>query len=264
MLRVKLRSPLISNRSARAPSHLINLSPCAAFPLRPQQPGTRELTSISHPDHHHHHRHVPAPFTPVAADMSSQSYTSGTSTPSILQPPHMISLPMYFTSSPHSGPSSPSAHVDYSLFPRPATHTTESSSSTATVSSTSSASSVPRSMPPLRQRSSFDPLTLPSFVPAAFASSRDLDVDTGRLAASKTGRPRSISHSHPEDVVYETRATRAASHPATSPGVPHSGPALSAFGHSFASLHSKTGPVGGLRTDRLSNEVRLEMSMFRD
>ncbi|KAF2154650.1 hypothetical protein K461DRAFT_275788 [Myriangium duriaei CBS 260.36] len=202
--------------------------------------------------------------------MSAHTNNPGTPAHSALHPPHMISLPMYFSSSPHSATSSAaaspslSAYTDASPFSRPISHTTESSSSTATVSSTSSEVHMPRSMPPLRQRPSFDPLTLPSFVPVDFASARNITLDIPRSAFSKAGRPRSASHSHPEDYSYTPGTSRATSQPPSSPPTAHSEARFSTLGHSFASLSKKQTPARGLRTDHLSDEVRLEMSLFRD
>ncbi|GAM85976.1 hypothetical protein ANO11243_039860 [Dothideomycetidae sp. 11243] len=259
-----------------APCYATLFRPAAASPLRPQSIGSKSTGTV----HCSSQFHAAFNSTSLLLDqytiqhiltMVSQSNASGATSPTALHPPQMISLPMYFSSSPHSTPSSAaaspslSAYADNLPFSRPISHATESSSSTATVSSESSETLPPRSMPPLRPRPSFDPLTLPSFLPADFASERPRSMLS--VQTSGMGRRRSVSHPTSDDYTYTAPVNRAGSQPPSSPTPSQVQRGYSALTSSFASLNAagsrKVSPVD-TRMSRASEEVQLEMRLFRD
>lgn len=190
------------------------------------------------------------------------------------QIPQMISFTAYHYQS-SSSPISPSLPSSERFsYGRPDSRTADSSSSTATVNSSRSRDASllsPRSSS-TKPRSSFDPLALPSFIPAEFAPRRQINSRSAAPTSNPTQRPRSSSHNGPDDYSFSPMS-RAVSQPPTTSSMPPSRPrslrsdhGYSAMTSGFASLASsrKGSPVLGPMEDRLSEEVKEEMKLFRD
>ncbi|PNS20414.1 hypothetical protein CAC42_5864 [Sphaceloma murrayae] len=199
-----------------------------------------------------------------------------------LHPPQIIALPLPTSAPSSASPSNASSpdlsSLDTPVFSRPSMpsrHSMDSSTSTSTISSlSSSSSSTTRSFSSrtISTRSSFDPLSLPAELPLDFTI-------PSASSKAKPNRPRAHSHSHSGSYCPSYPAPR--SHPGD--GYLHPQYAAtsdkeskrasytgnySAMTEGFASLglHSRTNsPVLRPALGRgMSDEVRLEMSMFRD
>ncbi|KAF2221959.1 hypothetical protein BDZ85DRAFT_264662 [Elsinoe ampelina] len=209
-----------------------------------------------------------------------------------LRPPQIISLPLNTTPTSHpTNASSPNLTTPTTSRPQmPSRHSMDSSTSTSTISSISSTDSIPRSTPrTISTRSSFDPLSLPAEVPTDFS----LPPSSAAIKA-QLNRPRARSHGHgggsytssPSSTSPSSSSGLSSSLPrsadAAGDGFLHPGQAAaaasanrmsytgnySAMTESFASLglQSRTSsPVLRARgCEGLSEEVRLEMRMYRD
>ncbi|TKX23454.1 hypothetical protein C1H76_4523 [Elsinoe australis] len=200
-----------------------------------------------------------------------------------LRPPQIISLPLPTSTTTSPAPSNASspdltAHdgPSFSRPTMPSRHSMDSSTSTSTLSSISSSdsSSTPRSTPrTISTRSSFDPLSLPAEPPLDFTI-------TSASAKAKLNRPRAHSHGHSNSY---SGSSYESSVPRSEPGGGYLHPKYatakeskrasysanySALTDGFASLGlqgRQEAPVLRPRQERgLSEEVRMEMRMFRD
>ncbi|KAG8623962.1 hypothetical protein KVT40_008938 [Elsinoe batatas] len=218
---------------------------------------------------HHHYSHLTMVNTHILPSLPA------------LRPPQIISLPLNTTPTSHpSNASSPNLTSLTNPRPQmPSRHSMDSSTSTSTLSSFSSTDSIPRSTPrTISTRSSFDPLSLPAEVPTDFS----LPPSSAAIKA-QLNRPRASSHAHGGS--YTTSSSGASGLSSSLPhstgagdGFLHPGQAAakrmsytgnySAMTESFASLglQSRTSSPGlkAKRCEGLSEEVRLEMRMYRD